>query len=485
MARWLVRGALLFLLAFANVHDIWSPDVVPNTLLDWSIVRQGNVDFDGLVVPPGTVASAVPAGDPGIPADSYFFRPCGRSAGAAWPNASTQGSPRSPGGPPPPGPGDRVCSIFPPGISLLALPIVAPFVLAGASPADGALVIRVGHLAAAIVETIAALLLWSVLRRFTSARWALGLVLLYWLGTSVRTVASQALWQHAGVHLAIALGLWLVLRDGAVSLARELLAGIALGFGMVVRQTTLIPLVGSERFAGGTAWRARVALIVGAAIGVIPLFVYNAVAFGSPAEQGYGPKLFTTPPLTGLYGLLLSPSRGIFVYEPWTIAALAALVLAWRRAGPAAERLRALGLAWLVLLVFYALYVEWWGGRVFGPRFLDDMAPVLVAALAWGIGRGLLARTWARVAFAVAAAWSLLLFNAAALVYDPNGWDTLPTNVNFDPSRLFSWSDPQWLSVLSSLAHPDARVLLAALLSVLLLALLLRLELRVDQRSAG
>ncbi len=93
--------------------------------------------------------------------------------------------------------------------------------------------------------------------------------------------------------------------------------------------------------------------------------------------------------------------------------------------------------------------------------------------------------TWARVAFVVASAWSLLLFNAAALVYDPNGWDTVPTNVNFDPSRLFSWSDPQWLNVLSSLGSADARVLAAALLSALVLALLLRLELRVDQRSAG
>ncbi|MDE3113109.1 MAG: hypothetical protein KGK34_09230 [Chloroflexota bacterium] len=485
MARWVVRGALLFLLTFTNVHDIWSPDVVPNALLDWSIVRQGNVDFDELVVPPGTAASAIPAGDPGIPADSYFFRPCGRSAGFAWPNASTQGSPRSPGGPPPPGPGDRVCSIFPPGVSLLALPVIAPFVLAGASPADGALVVRAGHLAAAIVETIAALLLWSVLRRFTSVRWALALVLLYWLGTSVRTVAAQALWQHAGVHLAIALGLWLVLREGPISLARELLAGIALGFGVVVRQTTLVPLVAFERFFGGASWRARAVLIVGAAIGVIPLVAYNAVAFGSPAEQGYGPKLFTTPPLTGLYGLLLSPSRGLLVYEPWAIAALVALGLAWRRPGPVAERLRTLGLGWVVLLVFYALYVEWWGGRVFGPRFLDDMAPVLVAALGWGIGQGLLARTWSRVLFWVAAAWSLLLFNAAALVFDPNGWDTVPTNVNFDPSRLFSWSDPQWLSVLWSLGHADVRVLLAALLSALVASLVLRLELRVDQRSAG
>ncbi len=491
-ARWIVRGALLLLLTFANVHDIWSPDVVPNTLLDWSIVREGNVDFDEFVFDPA--ASSDPTR---IARDSYFFRPCRTvdpSVRVYVPANPAQSSPRSPGGPPPPGPNDHVCSIFPPGISLLALPVLAPFVLAGVPPSDGATIVRAGHLAAAIVEAIAALLLWSVLRRFTSARWALALVLLYWLGTSVRTVAAQALWQHAGVHLSIALGLWIVLHDRQISLAHSFAGGLVLGAGVVVRQTTALVALGmsgaGHRYMGWpvvTAVRQRAGLVflAGSLVGAIPVLVYDQVAFGSLFEQGYGAKPFTGSPLEGLYGLLLSPSRGIFVYEPWTIAALVALVLAWRRPGNVAARLRTLGVSWVLLLGAYSLYLEWWGGRVFGPRFLDDMAPVLIVALGWGISQGLLSRTWARVAFAVAAAWSLLLFNAAALVYDPNGWDTVPTNVNFDPSRLFSWSDPQWLNVLWSLRSADARVLLAALLSALVIALLVRLESRVDQRSAG
>jgi hypothetical protein len=166
------------------------------------------------------------------------------------------------------------------------------------------------------------------------------------------------------------------------------------------------------------------------------------------------------------------------VYEPWVVFALVALALAWRRSGLVALRLRGLGVAWLLLLIAYARYVEWWGGRVFGPRFLDDLAPALIAALAWGISQGMLSRAWTRVAFWLAAGWSLLLFNAAALVYDPNGWDTVPVNVNFDPSKLLSWSDPQWASVLASLASADTRVLLGLVLSAALVALLVRVELR-------
>ena len=466
-ARWAMRGLLLLTLSFAGLHDIWSPDVVPNTLLAWTLIREGNVDFDEFTE---------------IPRDSYFFRPCRTVAGVRTYVAPL--SPRSPGGPPPPGPSDRVCSVFPPGISLLALPVLAPFVLAGASPADGALIVRAGHLAAALIETIAALLLWSVLRRFASDRWALALVLLYWLATSVRTVASQALWQHAGVHLALALALWLVLHE-RVTIRRELLAGLVMGLGMAVRQTTAIIALGVARLPWPKVAIIRplapVAFAAGAALGAIPLLVYGAVAFGSSFEQGYGDKPFDASTASGLYGLLLSPSRGALVYEPWTAFALAALALSWRRSGLVALRFRGVAVAWLLLLVTYARYAEWWGGRVFGPRFLDDLAPALVAALAWGIGQGLLSRPWTRVAFWVAASWSLLLFNAAALVYDPNGWDTVPVNVNFDPSRLFAWSDPQWLSVFGALAAADTRALVGLVLSATLVALLVRVELRTRQ----
>jgi hypothetical protein len=478
-----MRGLLLFVLTFANLHDIWSPDVVPNTLFAWTLIHQGNVDYDEFTDPrpPGNRLGLI---DFGIPRETYFFRACGVATGAAPPSAPS--SPRSAGGPPPPGPNDRVCSIFPPGISLLALPVLAPFVIAGVPASDGAALIRLGHLAAALIETIAALLLWSVLRRFLSPRWALALVLLYWLGTSVRTVASQALWQHAGVHLAIAIALWLVLSDARVTLRRELLAGLAMGFGTVVRQTTGMIALGLARLPWPISMVRPAAPLVyaaGWAIGVIPLLVYGQIAFGSALEQGYGDKPFNADIANGLYGLLLSPSRGILIYEPWIVLALFALASSWRSSGHVALRMRGLSFAWIALLYTYARYQEWWGGRMFGPRFLDDLAPAIVVALAWGISRGLLSRGWARIAFWIAAAWSLLLFNAAALVYDPSSTTSWDLNINFDQSRLYSWTDTQWGSVLSALASADARVLVAAALTALPLALLLRLELRSAARS--
>jgi hypothetical protein len=464
--KWFMRGLLLFVLAFANLNDIWSPDVIPNALLPFTLIREGDVDYDEYVFRPIPETPSRTQEVDRLDSEAYFFRACGASTAVVPPRA-----PRSKGGPPAPGPNDHVCSVFPPGMGLLALPFFLPAILAGLPALDLGLLLRVGHVAAAFYETIAALLLWATLRRLVSDRAALGLVLLYFLGTSVRTVASQALWQHPGVHLAVTAALFLVLHERWISLRREFLAGMLLGLGGVIRQTTAIAALGTA----GPRVRETLITLAGAALGVLPLLVFNWLAFGSPFEQGYGVKPFDTNPLEGTFGLLFSPSRGLFVYEPWALLGLGGLGMARLAKGRIAERLGTMTLVWMLFLIVYSTYAEWWGGRVFGPRFLDDLAPVLILGLAFGMSTGAFAHPVMRALLWISAAWSLLIFNAAALVYDQK-WDTVPVNVNDDPSKLFNWGDPQWLAVLQAVPAGGVRVVAAVAITLLVLLFLLRVE---------
>jgi hypothetical protein len=478
-----MRGLLLFALSFTNLNDIWSPDVLPNALLPFTLLREGDVDYDEYVFRPADRAPAVlTATTDGnaqrLDSEAYFFRACGQSTATAPP-----GVPRSKGGPPAPGPNDRVCSVFPPGMGLLALPFFLPVVLSGAPALDLAMLLRVGHVAAAFYETLAALLLWAVLRRIASDRAAVMLVLLYFLGTSVRTVSSQALWQHAGVHLAVAIVLWLVVRERAPTQRTDFVAGLTLGLGSIVRQTTFLVGIGLQR--APTRLPLVASFGIGLVLGMAPLFAYNWLAFGTPTEQGYGIKPFDAPLLQGLAGLLVSPSRGLFVYEPWAALALGGFVIAMfakTTRGHISRQLSVLPVTWVVFVLLYATYAEWWGGRVFGPRFLDDLAPLLMTGLAWAVNGGWYALGLMRALFWLSAGWSLLIFNAAALVYDQS-WDTTPVNVNDDPSKIFSWSDPQWLAVLRDVPEGGPRVVVAIALTALVLILLLRVEGLLGRRA--
>ena len=457
-----MRTALFAALSLANLTVLWSPDVLPNSWFAWTVLREGNVDYDEFTKPPVAVDR-----------EAYFFRACGVSTFTGTPRV-----PRSIGGPPPPGTGDHVCSVFPPGAEILALPFFAPFVIAGTGPNQLALLLGLGKVVAALEEGLAAALLVAALAPFAGRGFALVLGVLYLLATAVHTTSAQALWQHGAVHLLEILALFLLLplfRGASVSRQRLVIAGLALGFAVVTRQTSALFDAGvlAALFFARLPWRP---VAIGAVIGAVPLPLYDLVAFGNAFEQGYGAKAFATPPLEGLYGVLLSPSRGLFVYSPFLLFAIPPLLLAWRSREGLAPLLRWLGVATAALVVAYALYAEWWGGRVFGARFLTDALPALFPALAVAVPGARLAR----VAFGITAAWGLLLYGAGGFAYAQTAggggvWDT-ERNINFDQAALFSWVDPQWLDTLRAAASFDARELAAIFLTLLVLAALAFIE---------
>ena len=125
--KWFMRGLLLFVLAFANLNDIWSPDVIPNALLPFTLIREGNVNYDEYVFRPIPETPSRTQEADRLDSEAYFFRACGVSTAVVPPHA-----PRSKGGPPAPGPNDHVCSVFPPGMGLLALPFFVPVVVPAA-----------------------------------------------------------------------------------------------------------------------------------------------------------------------------------------------------------------------------------------------------------------------------------------------------------------------------------------------------------------
>jgi len=85
-----------------------------------------------------------------------------------------------------------------------------------------------------------------------------------------------------------------------------------------------------------------------------------------------------------------------------------------------------------------------------------------------GTSVGMLGSRLARVLFALMAAWSFVLFQAAAFVYDKS-WDTFPVNVNDDPLEDLRLERPQWLAVLRQVPLADERVIAGAVLSALVL----------------
>jgi hypothetical protein len=221
-----------------------------------------------------------------------------------------------------------------------------------------------------------------------------------WLAAGAFGVASMA-WPYARTFFSEPLaGLLLILaveRAHSASARHDrralLISGIATGLLIATRIAALVtvPLLmlyvaaitvsclGASR---GMAERLRVMAAhlglwsLGLVPGVALVIGYNLARFGVPLASGYGDEAsaFTTPLLTGLIGLLLSPGKSLFLYAPVAALALAGAPLLWQR-----WRLETALLLLLVIVhvVLYARWHAWDGGGVWGPRLLLPIVPLL------------------------------------------------------------------------------------------------------------
>ncbi len=163
--------------------------------------------------------------------------------------------------------------------------------------------------------------------------------------------------------------------------------------------------------------RGTVALGVGGAIPAVLLGAYNAACFGSPlalstAHETYG--AFATlarhgffgislPAVAGVVELLLSATRGLFVWAPIAVFALIGAFVRSEWPSDAAGR-RALWIAPLALLLAMSGYPNAHGGWFPGPRYLLPVLPLAFLLVArWA--EVLLADAWGRVLAGAGALW--------------------------------------------------------------------------------
>ena len=390
-SRWVTRSLLvvcLLLVYNANLRQVSSLDTYATRQVPIALLRHGEITLDRFF--PDL------AGDhPDAYLSTYLYRT-----------------------------GGHLYDSHPPVGSLMALPVYAIPVWLGVPEDADAAGSLLSKLSASLFMAMAALALLVALStvghqvaphgtgRFDPETVALIAVVIFGLGTSVWSAASQALWTHTPAVLGYALAVWgIVSGFGAV-------AGAAAGLAAVARPATApvaLLLVGflihramRHRAAGGAAvaetgqaLRGMVCLGLVAGSGVLfNLMIFGNVAGGAAGRttnwvEAFGvSSMFEGSLLTGLAGLTISPSRGILVFSPVVLLAVVGGFRVWRtRLGGLASiqvqdavllgRYATLGA--VAMLLTYSQYLVWWGGHGFGPRYLTDMMPLAALLFLFGL----------------------------------------------------------------------------------------------------
>jgi len=233
--------------------------------------------------------------------------------------------------------------------------------------------------------------------------------------------------------------------------------GVVVALSYTIRPVNAVAVVAFGLWcvtARAVSWRGYV---VGGALVAAPWMLISWLSFGQllpPYHSGGRLGLHGHMP-EAIAANLVSPSRGLLVFAPVTIVAAAGV---WLRA-----RNRELdGLDGVALLIFFgylcivsAFKSTWWAGHSIGPRFLTDALPALaflsvaaVDSLVSSLGRTPVQRRVRVLAglVTICVAWSVFVNASGAVFRATNCWNLQPVNVDLEPSRIWSWSDPQFLA---------------------------------------
>jgi hypothetical protein len=234
-------------------------------------------------------------------------------------------------------------------------------------------------------------------RFFTCRRKSVLIVVSYGLGTCVWSISSQALSQHPPNEFFLAMGTYFFLRSRRHR-PWALANGLAYALAVACRPTSILVIIAIGAYLVVADRRSLALHLLGGLPIACALAGYQAYYHGSPFSVGRfavdrqiavqktgSADLCGTSLCDGMTGLLISPSRGLFVFSPILLFALPCFIFAWKDVR--VQTLRPLTVAIVALLIVASKWFDWWGGWCLGYRPLVDTMPLLAIMLVPAIDR--------------------------------------------------------------------------------------------------
>ena len=369
--------------------------------------------------------------------------------------------------------GGHKYSFFPIGAPILAVPPVFGYQLI--NPHMYELIDGVHPVAqeviASIIVALTAALIFLIARFSNSVGQSIIVTFIFAFCTSAWSTASRALWQHGPSMLMLAFTLYLFLlsRDKP-----ELIqyASIPLAYSFVIRPTNAISIVLFSLYVLLFQRKFFVRFLLWSLVIAIPFFWINysifstflsPYTFPSSHSTNIGLRNFLTPSISQFLGVLVSPSRGLFIYTPVVLFSLAGMTIKLRKfrwSNP--EKM----LDFILVLIIVSHYLlvssfwHWWGGYSIGSRLMVDILPFLVYFLNPVVSfltNPSKRFVPIRAAFVAAILVSFLMQYHAATSEAMYAWNNVPTSIDLDQERLWDWSDPPFLRGISWLERPPLK----------------------------
>lgn len=304
-------------------------------------------------------------------------------------------------------------------------------------------------LVASLIVALTTVLVYCVGRQFLHPSLSLLLACVFAFCTPAWSTASRALWQHGPSMLMLSAAL-LILLQARQKPCLVQYASLPLAYSFVVRPTNALSIVGLSLFVAIRHRRYLLQYLAWSLVVVVPFVWYNLWLYHAMLPPYFSPEKVgaTAHLIEGLAGNLVSPARGLFVFCPVLAFSVWGMVLSLRSREDHLLGLLLVGVVvshWLVISSF----PDWHAGHSFGPRYFTDVMPFLVYFLipvvVWFSETRSALRSWLLSLFVLLAVVSLLVNLSGAMNKATYRWNSVPTDIDKSPRRLWDWTDLQFL----------------------------------------
>lgn len=295
-------------------------------------------------------------------------------------------------------------------------------------------------------------------RRVTRIRWyALSAALLFAFGTSAWSTASRSMWAATPAMLFVALSLLAAQRSARGAIGYLWPLGAVLALSAVMRPTAAAFAAPMVVWAAIT-FKANIYRTVLAGLGVLlPFAIVNVKVYGALLPPYWnGSRVGSEQAISFVNAFaahLISPSRGLLVYTSFFLLIPVALVMKYRLG-----KLSTLDVTAAISLALAALIIGGYGstgGSSYGNRFFTEFTPVLMFLVLTIWYRALVTRdlgTGTCVMVGAVVLASVFMSATGATTRSSFCWSASPTFIDADPSRMWDFSDPQFLRPYRDLA---------------------------------
>ncbi len=338
-----------------------------------------------------------------------------------------------------------IYSTYPAGMEAFVWPTVLVLHACGLDLMNDDLHLQIEKWTASLLAGASLALFYLLALHFGSPAGALAVTWLLATGSVFASTLGMLVWQQGGIVFWMLLALVVEFRtNGKPGWKGLALQALACGWILACRPSAVTFLVPFGMWVLAQDRRRGLLLPLLALVAYLPW----AAIYWSIYRNPFGPSMgFLGENWTigeHLPGVLFSPGRGLFVFQPVLLLAFLYPLVKSEESprAPGGWVACLFGVVALHLLLIGSWPI-WWGGFCYGSRLVAEVVPLLALFAVRPAGR-LLARHYGWIPLAIVAAIGLAI-HVPCLYHDAWLWNAYPVSADAHPERMWDWRHPPFL----------------------------------------